>query len=172
MKPGKLQLTSIKPKLAAAVRFAASAEDNQNPNLKLPAMFSSSLLGVLHRSKMTLARSLDGQAEPVIGQSLLLKAATFLGLVKGTRLRPKTFRHQDGFCFAAPFPQGLGLPGDLNRLIVYENGTALVHPHSIFDDISVFGRGRYSYRDNQLFFSSSDNSDPTKNGRRYEISLK
>ena len=53
-------------------------------------------------------------------------------------------------------------------VIVYEEGKPLGPPHSTFADISQLGRGRFTWWIGQgLFFSTSDGSDPNRNGRRY-----
>jgi hypothetical protein len=53
-------------------------------------------------------------------------------------------------------------------VLLYEDQRLLGPAHSSHEDISVRGRGRYSHWKRQGFlFSSSDNSDPNKNGRSY-----
>jgi hypothetical protein len=54
-------------------------------------------------------------------------------------------------------------------LVVYENGIALKKPNEDLSEIKTLGRGRFSVKDGELFFSASDNSDPRNNGRTYEI---
>jgi hypothetical protein len=53
--------------------------------------------------------------------------------------------------------------------VVYENGSPLKHPNESPFNIKRRGKGRFSIQDGYLYFSSSDNSDPQKNGRLYEI---
>ena len=82
----------------------------------------------------------------------------------------KEFTHEKGNCHVAPL--GRNLVSDSNgrsRLTLFENGRALPHPHSSHDDIREIGAGRYSHWGDALYFSSSDNSDPSKNGRRYSV---
>lgn len=50
---------------------------------------------------------------------------------------------------------------------LYEDGVLLFHPHESQSLISAIGRGRYILRENFLYFSSSDNSNPETNGREY-----
>lgn len=63
-------------------------------------------------------------------------------------------------------------PG-ISRLVVLENGKPLGPAHSPAQDVADMGKGRYSHwHDGQaewLFFSTSDNTDPRKNGRVYAI---
>jgi hypothetical protein len=80
------------------------------------------------------------------------------------------FAHERGNCYVAPL--GRELISDSNgrsRLKLFEDGQALLYPHSNHDDIRELGAGRYSHWGDAVFFSSSDNSDPAKNGRRYSV---
>lgn len=62
-------------------------------------------------------------------------------------------------------------------IVLYENLTPLGPPHSAHGDIQEIGHGRFSHwNDNPksewrtirgVLFSTSDNTDPRKNGRRY-----
>jgi len=78
--------------------------------------------------------------------------------------------HEKGNCYVAPL--GRKLISDSNgrsRLTLFEDGQALPYAHSSHDDIREIGAGRYSHWGDAVFFSSSDNSDPAKNGRRYSV---
>lgn len=55
--------------------------------------------------------------------------------------------------------------------VVFEDGRMLPYPDRPHDEIRKRGRGRHSLWDDSVFFSTSDNSDPNHNGRRYEVSL-
>lgn len=50
-----------------------------------------------------------------------------------------------------------------------ENGRPLAYPNSPHAEIGVEGRGRFSLWQRHLLFSTSDNSDPRTNGRKYEL---
>ncbi|MFN7827285.1 MAG: hypothetical protein ACK5RR_04880, partial [Acidobacteriota bacterium] len=53
---------------------------------------------------------------------------------------------------------------------VLENGEPLKgKQNSIHSDIRQLGLGRYSFWQTSIYFSTSDNSDPRTNGRKYEI---
>jgi hypothetical protein len=54
-------------------------------------------------------------------------------------------------------------------LILLEDGKILGRGHGGHDDIFAIGRGRYSFWKRWLYFSTSDNSDPNRNGRAYTI---
>lgn len=60
-------------------------------------------------------------------------------------------------------------------LILLENMQPLGPAHSKHSDIQNLGRGRFSHWDDgdrhHLFFSTSDNSDPRTNGRRYMVAI-
>ena len=57
----------------------------------------------------------------------------------------------------------------LSPAVVYENGVPLAVPNSKPKSIRYDGNGRYSVTDGNLYFSSSDNTDPRTNGRKYEL---
>jgi len=57
----------------------------------------------------------------------------------------------------------------LSPAVVYENGVSLAMPNSKPKGIRDIGNGRYSVTDGNLYFSSSDNTDPRTNGRKYEL---
>ena len=54
----------------------------------------------------------------------------------------------------------------------YEDYLSLGPRHALHDSIRKYGRGRFSHWGSTLFFSSSDNSDPTCNDRVYAIALR
>ena len=54
-------------------------------------------------------------------------------------------------------------------ILVFEDKAPLGSAHALHVDIIKFGAGRYSHWGSELLFSSSDNSDPRSNGRKYEI---
>ena len=73
-------------------------------------------------------------------------------------------------CYAAPVPPHLlsDIEG-FSRLVVFEDGNPLVEAHVAQPDIKLRGRGAYIHWGEHVFFSSSDNSDPTANGRTYSV---
>ena len=130
----------------------------------------------------------------VLGVSLYLAVvACFLVLTQRIRVSPSKFAravahrllasfrgpfsaeltevvHDKGHCYVAPL--GRTLISDLDgrsRLRVFEDGQELPLPHSAHDDIRTLGAGRYSHWGSTLFFSSSDNTDSSANGRRYSV---
>jgi 2-polyprenyl-3-methyl-5-hydroxy-6-metoxy-1,4-benzoquinol methylase len=60
---------------------------------------------------------------------------------------------------------------EASRVRLFEGGEQLGPRHTLHDEIRQFGGGAYSHWGGQLYFSSSDGSDPRSNGRRYEIRI-
>lgn len=58
-----------------------------------------------------------------------------------------------------------------SRLRLLEDGRPLGPPHSVHESIERLGRGRYSFWDKVVYFSSADNSDPNVNGQAYAVGL-
>ena len=133
-------------------------------------MFSSSLLGVLYRPTTLVVLGPNNCVEPVTKETLVSRLAAFFGLTKRLAIYPAEITHTGGFCYAAAVPENFSKPSNEDsRLDIYENGQRLQFSYSLHDDIRALGRGRYSHWDGRIYFSTPDNSDPTTNGRRYEI---
>jgi hypothetical protein len=82
----------------------------------------------------------------------------------------KTFRREVGFCWMARVPGGLISDADgWSRLILFEDGKPLPLGHAPHEEIRQLGAGRYSHWGADVYFSTPDNSDPAKNGRRYTV---
>lgn len=84
------------------------------------------------------------------------------------------FGKEEGNAWTYHLPQHLDTSdgiGNLSRskLVLLENDVPLWHRHEIHDEIRKTGMGRYSHWDTQLIFSTSDNSDPNTNGKKYKI---
>lgn len=69
----------------------------------------------------------------------------------------------------------IGRPSQSN-LVILEDGKPLAPPHSIHAEIKEKGNGRYSHwvtpTGSVVIFSTSDNSDPRTNGRKYELAAR
>ncbi|MCP5143956.1 MAG: asparagine synthase (glutamine-hydrolyzing) [Gammaproteobacteria bacterium] len=61
--------------------------------------------------------------------------------------------------------------GNQSPLELLEDGKPLGPAHSMHDDVRKLGMGRYSHWDGKLWFSTSDNSSPLRNGRSYSIRI-
>jgi len=59
----------------------------------------------------------------------------------------------------------------ISKLRLYENGVELGPAHSNHNDIRNYGLGQFSHWGNELFFSTSDNSNPLSNGRKYTYTI-
>lgn len=56
-------------------------------------------------------------------------------------------------------------------LLIFEDGKLIGPGHSNIQDVIDKGNGRYIHWRGRVYFSSSDNSDPFSNGRRYTLRL-
>jgi hypothetical protein len=85
------------------------------------------------------------------------------------------FQHVGGHCWRCEVSAGTFPNTDdtvdpkRSWLVLSENDTDIGPAHEAHDMIIQYGRGRYSHWQHMLYFSASDNSDPTTNGRRYQI---
>ncbi len=94
-------------------------------------------------------------------------------------VRPESIKAGEGHAyismtaptFAWPYESGrdsnTGLVRSNARL--YEDGRPLGPSHSLHSMVRDVGRGMHSFWSNMLVFSTSDNSDPRTNGRRYTV---
>jgi hypothetical protein len=88
--------------------------------------------------------------------------------------RPFTKPTPDGAAYSSKASSFEGL-ADTNKdptrstIVLCENGRLLGPPHSPHAEIIASGKGRYSHWNGIGFvFSTSDNTDPNVNGRRYK----
>jgi FkbM family methyltransferase len=86
------------------------------------------------------------------------------------------FRHEGGRCWTWPCPAGLA-PGDSPEgadapTVILEDERVLGPGHAMHEDIRTEGRGRFSHWNSAIYFSTSDGSDPTTNGRCYTAVLR
>lgn len=58
---------------------------------------------------------------------------------------------------------------DRSTAVLCEGGKALGPAHSLGDDVTKSGNGRFTHFRDSVYFSSSDNSDANANGRRYTL---
>ena len=73
-------------------------------------------------------------------------------------------------CWLAPLPKHL--PSDAesgSKLVLFEDDSPLGPAHAPHEEIRRLGAGRFSHWGAQLYFSTSDNTDPRRNGRRYRV---
>lgn len=106
-----------------------------------------------------------------------LENAHWRGIEAGRSVTPLVgpFRHLAGQLWAATLPDALAATADCDAdrarssLMLYEDGRMCGLAHSQHEHIRLFGGGRFSHWGAQLFFSTSDGSDPNRNRRRYAI---
>ena len=60
---------------------------------------------------------------------------------------------------------------DVSTLHLFENGVELGPAHAEHKDIRNYGLGQYSHWGTVLYFSTSDNSNPLTNGRKYSYKM-
>jgi SAM-dependent methyltransferase len=99
----------------------------------------------------------------------------FRRLFYSRRLRGP-FLPDEGHCWTAPLPQWRHLADSpetpqRSTLTLYENGVPFLEPHEPHQYIRTEGGGLFSHWQDSLFFSTSDNSDPNTNGRRYNYTV-
>ncbi len=77
---------------------------------------------------------------------------------------------KEGYLFIASLENNR-LSADLrpSPAILLENGKRLDRPNASRNEIKNKGKGRYIFLENNLYFSTSDNSGPITNGRTYTI---
>jgi hypothetical protein len=79
-----------------------------------------------------------------------------------------------GHCYIAKIPHlESSADSDDNRrrskIMLFEDGVPVGFAHQSPHLIKTLGGGRSSHWDTKLLFSSTDNTDPNSNGRRYSI---
>ncbi len=113
---------------------------------------------------LALAAGLLGPVKGVSAQS-----GGTCGTVDASQLQP-----QSGFAYLLPqFADGGDSSGAaaVSRVVVYENNVVLGPAHSPHELIRTTGKGAYSHWRTSLYLSTSDNSDPRNNGRRYSYGV-
>lgn len=82
--------------------------------------------------------------------------------------RLKRLGSESGYAYRAEVPADLVSDAEgKSRLVVFEDGVPLARPHTLHDDVRTKGLGAYSHWNGAVLFSTSDNTDPRTNGRRY-----
>jgi len=86
-------------------------------------------------------------------------------------LKLTKLRHKDGFAYLARTHRPeLSSHKKPSTAVLLEDGTPLPGPATaLYDETRKFGKGRYSFWFGDVYFSSSDNSNPRTNGRSYSV---
>ncbi len=88
-------------------------------------------------------------------------------IIHWSKIPIENFRHEAGNAWFAKFANiSFTSP---SRAVLLENGIPLKRGNTATDSIAYVGGGRYYVSNDELLFSTSDNSDPAKNGRKYEL---
>lgn len=107
---------------------------------------------------------------------------TWFGRIAGADARmyfesAPAFRKEEGVAFCVPAPT-LGdtlINPRASTLRLFEDGVEIGPAHSSHDEIRAIGMGRFSHWSegpvSWLYMSTSDNSDPRFNGRRYTATI-
>ena len=94
----------------------------------------------------------------------------------GPATGPQGIMKEKGYCFLLPVPQYVDKADDKTNngstLVLLEDGKPLGPAHTPHEEIRQKGQGRYSHWQQFVFFSTSDNSDPMTNGRKYTVEMK
>ncbi len=110
---------------------------------------------------------------PIIGVVTIALILSALGAFwTEQRLTADKFVSNAGHCFV--YTIDLLTPSDtmessLSELLLFEDDNMLDPAHVQHEAIRQEGRGRFSHWGKDIYMSSSDNSDPRTNGRRYKI---
>jgi hypothetical protein len=90
---------------------------------------------------------------------------------RSDRMDPSRMRAEKDHAFLYPIdvPHSDAESVGRSTLELFENGRPLGPAHALHDQIRELGRGRFSHWGRLVYFSSSDDSDPRTNGRKYEI---
>lgn len=93
------------------------------------------------------------------------------------RIAPENVRPEQGHAWIVALPAGWEPYSsdlknlDRSRLQLTEDGSPLGPGNATHAEIREDGRGAYSHWHTALYFSTSDNSDPRRNGRTYVIEI-
>jgi hypothetical protein len=136
-------------------------------NVVLPILTTVAMVATINGCKKSQqpTPTVPPTTTTVVPQDESVKTISLIGL-----------RSDSGFAYKI----GYDLPeiGDSNtsptvsKLKLFENGVELGPAHSNHNDIRSFGLGQFSHWGNTLLFSTSDNSNPLTNGRKYTYTVK
>jgi hypothetical protein len=105
----------------------------------------------------------------------------FIAPSQSIAIETSAIHHDSGFAFAIPLRFSLPFPFEVaaddfgsegSDLQLMEDNRPLGPAHTLHDAIRTLGKGRYSHWRQDLRFSTSDNTDPRTNGRRYDAIAK
>ena len=107
-----------------------------------------------------------GGSRKAIDYDSKTKAANALQLAESDRLMLEAIQKEHGYCFLARLVPGV----DALAYSFYEDDRCLSsHQSPSHDEIRKLGAGRYTINGRWLRFSTSDGTDPRRNGRQYSL---
>jgi len=114
-------------------------------------------------------REEDASQRPGVLQKLSSLFRTY-AIPEESIIVPGPFIQGDRSCYHFKVPEVWPSDADgLSKVRLLEDGQYLGPAAVSHDDIRTLGRGRYSHWGAQIYFSSSDSSDPNTNGRVYSL---
>lgn len=142
-------------------------------------LFDAAMLGVggavlLHRSRLSveqLSKGDEAAVELAVDRSRVADEPAQMLDLSEVRLPLREIRAERGLCYTARIP--LLTPNErddrVTGLRLFEDDVELTQAARPHAEIRELGGGRFSHWGPVLYFSSTDGSDPTSNGRRYTI---
>lgn len=103
--------------------------------------------------------------------------ATFESIKENIPVIPidsSSIKHENKYCWTIQLPESARLTDDeintnKSTLVLLEDGFPFGIPYSHYDKIREGGGGLYSHWKDKLYFSTSNNTNPTTNGRSYSM---
>lgn len=128
----------------------------------------------IHRARLERRGAV---AALVLGIALACAGVALAGAAERFVLEPTEMRRETGFAWYVSLPPSWQAGADdvehpqRSRAVVLEDGRPLGPAHAVHATIREQGRGAFSHWLDQVYFSSSDGSDPRSNGREYVIEI-
>jgi len=127
----------------------------------------------MENDAMMLAGRFVWYLPPTLLATALLSAALSAGEPERYPVPAECMHPENGNCFIASMDfgeEGDKFTGNESMIVLFEDSKPLGPPRSVHAAIREKGGGRYSHWTREtLYFSSSDNTDPRTNGRKYEV---
>lgn len=79
------------------------------------------------------------------------------------------FQHLNGKAWQADIKGLVASQGEAEKFMLYEDGSPVGWPNATQSSIEVWGGGRYRVEDGLLVFSTTDNSDPNIDEKKFEF---
>jgi len=107
---------------------------------------------------------ITGKLDPGVSFRRIIKGF-FTRRAKGTL---ENIHEESGFCYVCTIdPAPISDADGRSRIKLYEDGRLLERAHTAHEEIRESGKGRFSHWGTNIYFSTSDNTNPNTNGRIY-----